>query len=104
LAPRQEVQETHTVKTQNIRDERRFKVNSIRNWLKSDPEMEVSEMKTKFLAMGVDLEVHSINHSLKEALLLINREVIFGPDAQRMFPPRKSSKKVRVASKSSLSF
>ncbi len=65
------------MKTQNIHDERRFKVNSIRNWLKSDPELEVSEMKTKFLAMGMDLEVHSINHSLKEALLLINREVIF---------------------------
>jgi hypothetical protein len=65
--------------------------------------MEVGEMKTKFFAMGMDLEIDSINHSLKEARLLMNREVIFGPDAQRMFPPRKSLKKVGMASKRSWS-
>ena len=92
------------MKTQNRQDERRFKVNSIRNWLKSAPEMEVSEMKIKFLATGMDLEIHSIHHYVKQALLLINREAIFGPDAQRMFPPRKSPKKVCVTSKRSLSF
>jgi hypothetical protein len=35
---------------------------------------------------------------------LLKKALIFGPDAQRMFAPRKSSKKVRVASKRSLSF
>jgi len=90
------------VKNLNKHDERRFRVNVIRDWLKNDPGMEVSEMKTKFLEMGLDLEIQTINYYVGKALLLINREEIFGPDAQRLFPTsQKSRRKSSAASNSS---
>jgi hypothetical protein len=76
----------------NKRAERRFMVTLVRDWLACDPKVTVKEIQTKFLAMGIDLKSYTVHHYRKDALLLINREMLFGPDAQRMFRTSKSSK------------
>jgi hypothetical protein len=76
----------------NGKVERRFMVGMVRDWLAIDPKIIVKEIQTKFLAMGMNLKPYTVHHYRKDALLLMNREMLFGPDAQRMFRTPKLRK------------
>jgi hypothetical protein len=71
--------------SENRREERKRIVRLIRDWLKSDSETSDEEIHRKLQACGMCLSSERIRHYCEKARILLNRETIFGPDAERMF-------------------
>jgi hypothetical protein len=67
-------------------EERRRTVCLIRDWLESEPRISVEDIQRKLLASGMQLSTASVFHYRYKARVLLNRELLFGPDAERMFP------------------
>jgi len=72
--------------TERAQAQRRRRVSLIRDWLASDPRMSVEEMESRLLRKRMDIGRHSILHYRRLAKILLNRELVFGSDAERMFP------------------
>lgn len=70
------------------RAERRRVVNLIRDWLKSESGISDKEIQRKLQAVGTHLCFNTTHNYCEKARILMNREVLFGPDAERMFPKR----------------
>jgi hypothetical protein len=72
------------------RAERTRMVRLIRDWLKSDARTTEEEIQRKLQAIGTNISSSTTRHYCGKARILLNRELLFGADAERMFPkPRK---------------
>jgi hypothetical protein len=68
------------------REERKRIVRLIRDWLKGNSETSDREIHRKLQASGTHLPIERTRQYCVKARILLNRETIFGPDAERMFP------------------
>jgi hypothetical protein len=68
------------------RAERKRIVRLIRDWLKRGPGTSDEEIHRKLRASGTHLSSERTHYYCEKARILLNREAIFGPDAERMFP------------------
>jgi hypothetical protein len=57
----------------------------IRDWLKAEPGMSIEEIQHKFREIGTHLSLATTRNYRESARLFLNREVLFGPDAERLF-------------------
>jgi hypothetical protein len=72
--------------TEGSREERKRIVRLIRDWLKSDSGTSDEEIHRKLRASGTHLSAERTRQYCVTARILLNREAVFGPDAERMFP------------------
>jgi hypothetical protein len=70
------------------RAERTRMVRLIRDWLKSDMRTTEEEIQRKLRAIGANISSSTTRHYCGKARILLNRELLFGADAERMFPTR----------------
>jgi hypothetical protein len=72
--------------SEGSREERKRIVCLIRDWLKSDSGTSDQEIHHKLQASGTRLSLEKTRQYCQTARILLNREAVFGADAERMFP------------------
>jgi hypothetical protein len=71
--------------SEGSREERKRIVRLIRDWLKSDSETSDEEIHRKLQASGTHVSIDRARQYCVKARILLNREAVFGRDAERMF-------------------
>jgi len=79
-----------TVKNRPERAKARRMVRLVCEWLRTDPRISPEEIRSRFAAIGCGPKPHNVGYYLARAKVLLNRELLFGSDAEPMFTARGS--------------
>jgi hypothetical protein len=79
-------------------NQRRKYVKMIREWLETNKRLDLEEIDRRFNAEGVYLKRPTLSYYRYQAKILLNRETVFGTDAERMFGTKKKSPRSRKKS------